>query len=49
MLNPNIAAVGPYTIKVDAPLTLRYRVVVHDGETPAALVNRLSDEFRATK
>ena len=49
MLNPNIAAVGPYTIKVGSPLTLRYRVVVHDGETPAALVNKLSDEFRAAK
>jgi hypothetical protein len=49
MLNPNIAAVGPYTIKTDTPLTLRYRVVVHDGETPSALVNKLSDEFRAAK
>jgi len=47
MLNPNIAAVGPYTIKTDAPLTLRYRVVVHDGDTPAELVNRLSEEWRA--
>jgi hypothetical protein len=49
MLNPNIAAVGPYTIKTETPLTLRYRVAVHDGETPAAFVNKLSDEFRATK
>jgi len=47
MLNPVIAAVGPYTIKTGAPLTLRYRVVVHDGDTPMALVNKLSDEFRA--
>jgi hypothetical protein len=49
MLNPNMAAVGPYTIKTEAPLTLRYRVVVHDGATPADLVNRLSDEWRAAK
>lgn len=48
MLNPNIAAVGPYTIKIGTPLTLRYRVVVHDGDTPTALVNKLSDEWRAT-
>ena len=47
MLNPNMAAVGPYTIKTETPLTLRYRVVVHDGATPAALVNTLSDEWRA--
>ena len=49
MLNPNIAALGPVTIKTNAPLTLRYRVVVHDGDTPTALVNKLSDEWRATK
>lgn len=49
MLNPNIAAVGPYTIKTETPLTLRYRVVVHDGDTPTALVDKLSGEFRATK
>ena len=49
MLNPNIAALGPVTIRVGAPLTLRYRVVVHDGETPTALVQKLSDEWRATK
>ena len=49
MLNPNIAAVGPYTIKTETPLTLRYRVLVHDGDTPTALVNKLSDEWRAMK
>ena len=49
MLNPNMAAVGPYTIKKETPLTLRYRVVVHDGATPATLVNTLSDEWRAAK
>jgi Methane oxygenase PmoA len=49
MLNPNIAALGPVTIRVGAPLTLRYRVVVHDGETPTAVVQKLSEEWRATK
>jgi hypothetical protein len=49
MLNPNIAALGPFTIRVGAPLTLRYRVVVHDGVTPTAVVQKLSEEFRATK
>lgn len=49
MLNPNISAVGPLTIRPDAPLTLRYRVVVHDGPTPTEVVNTLATEFRATK
>jgi hypothetical protein len=49
MLNPNIAALGPVMIKAGVPLTLRYRVVVHDGDTPTAIVNKLSDEWRATK
>ena len=49
MLNPNMAAVGPYTIKTETPLTLRYRVVVHDGATPSDLVNKLSDEWRAAQ
>lgn len=49
MLNPNIAALGPFTIRAGSPLTLRYRVVVHDGPTPTALVDKLSDEWRAMK
>jgi hypothetical protein len=49
MLNPNIAALGPVTIRVGAPLTLRYRVVVHDGDTPTALIQKLSDEYRMTR
>jgi hypothetical protein len=49
MLNPNIAALGPYTIKTGAPLTLRYRVVVHDGPTPTAVVEKLAAEFRAAQ
>jgi hypothetical protein len=49
MLNPNVAALAPLTIRADAPLTLRYRVVVHDGPTPTAVVQNLSDEWRTMK
>lgn len=49
MLNPVISALGPVTIRRDAPLTLRYRVVVHDGTTPVDHMQRLAAEFRATK
>jgi hypothetical protein len=49
MLNPNIAALGPVMIRANQPLTLRYRVVVHDGPTPTAVVDKLSDEWRASK
>ena len=49
MLNPVIAALGPFTIRSSAPLTLRYRVVVHDGPTPTAVVDKLAAEFRASK
>jgi hypothetical protein len=49
MLNPNIAAIAPVVIKVDQPLTLRYRVVVHDGPTPASVVDKLSTEWRASQ
>jgi hypothetical protein len=49
MLNPNIAAIQPLTIRVGSPLTLRYRVIVHDGDTPTAIIEKLSNEWRATK
>jgi hypothetical protein len=49
MLNPNIAALGPITIRPESPLVLRYRVVAHDGPTPTALVQKLSDEWRGIK
>jgi hypothetical protein len=49
MLNPNIAALGPFTIRPESPLTLRYRVVAHDGPTPTAVVQKLAEEFRAGK
>jgi hypothetical protein len=47
MLNPSISALGPITIRPDAPLTLRYRVIVHDGATPTATVEKLAAEWRA--
>jgi hypothetical protein len=47
MLNPNITAVGPVTIRPENPLTLRYRVVVHDGPPPTDELQKLSAEFRA--
>ena len=46
MLNPSIVALHPVTIEPDAPLTLRYRVVVHDGPTPTDVLNKLSSEWR---
>ena len=49
MVNPVIASLGPMTIRPDAPLTLRYRIVVHDGPTPTAIVDKLAAEFRGAK
>ena len=49
MVNPVIAALGPVTIRSGSPLTLRYRVVVHDGPTPTAVVDKLAAEFRGAK
>ena len=49
MLNPVISALQSITIRPDAPLTLRYRVVVHDGATPTETVQKLAAEFRQTK
>jgi hypothetical protein len=46
MVNPVIAALAPYTIKAGSSLTLRYRVVVHDGPTPTVAVDKLAAEFR---
>ncbi|MEO8735264.1 MAG: DUF6807 family protein [Edaphobacter sp.] len=49
MLNPCITTFGPMTIHPDAPLMLRYRVVVHDGATPTELLQKLSEEWRGTQ
>jgi hypothetical protein len=45
-LNPCITTFDSVTIHPDAPLMLRYRVVVHDGDTPTDLLQKLSMEFR---
>ncbi len=47
MLNPSVTALGDITILPEAPLKLRYRVVVHDGPTPTAVLQKLSGEWRA--
>jgi hypothetical protein len=49
MLNPSITALGDVKIRPNDPLTLKYRVVAHDGPTPTAVVDALSNEWRATK
>lgn len=46
MLAPCITALGPLTITPDAPLTLRYRVVVHDGAPQTDAIQRLAEEWR---
>ena len=46
MLNPCVLAGGPLTLARDEPLQLRYRVVTHDGPTPADLLNGLSHEWQ---
>ena len=46
MLHPVITAGGPFTIPHGETLVLRYRVVVHDGETPTALLEKLSAQWR---
>jgi hypothetical protein len=49
MLNPVIAALGPVTVKPASPLTLRYRVVIHDGPTPTGSIEKLAAEFRTAR
>jgi hypothetical protein len=46
MLNPSVVALAPRVIMPDAPLTLRYRVVTHDGPTPTDVLQKLSQEWR---
>jgi Methane oxygenase PmoA len=46
MLAPSITALGPLTITPDAPLTLRYRVVVHDGAPQTDALQKLAEEWR---
>jgi hypothetical protein len=46
MLNPVIVAGGPFTIPGGHTLRLRYRVVVHDGDAPLPLLDKLSAEWQ---
>ena len=46
MLNPAITPFGPVVIRPESPLTLRYRVVVHDGPPPVEVLQKLSAEWR---
>ncbi len=45
-LNASISALKPVTTRAGKPLTLRYRVLTHDGEFPAGLVDRYAVSFR---
>jgi hypothetical protein len=49
MINPCIVARGPVTVKHGTPLTLRYRVVMHDGATPKALLDALAKDWRSKR
>jgi hypothetical protein len=46
MLNPCIVALGPKVITPETPMTLRYRVVIHDGPPPTDTLQKLSAEWR---
>ena len=46
MLNPCIVAPAEVKLKPAEPFALRYRVVVHDGETSAKELDRLAAEWR---
>ena len=46
MLNPVITAGGPMKLRAGETLILRYRVVVHDGDTPTEVLEKLSGEYR---
>lgn len=45
-INPCTTAPGPLTLAKGKPLVLRYRLVAHDGPTPADLVKALAAEWR---
>jgi hypothetical protein len=46
MINPCIVAAQPVTVASGNALTLRYRVILFDGQVPGALVKQLSDAWR---
>jgi hypothetical protein len=49
MVHPVITAGGPFMISHGETLTLRYRVVVHDGDTPTAVLEKLAAEWRGSR
>jgi hypothetical protein len=49
MINPCIVAGKPVTVPSGATLTLRYRVIVFDGEVPVPLVRDLARDFRGSR
>jgi hypothetical protein len=49
MLNPCVVAPAEVKLKAEQPLVLRYRVVAHDGPTPARELDRLAAEWRASR
>jgi hypothetical protein len=46
MINPCIAAPGPFKMPAGEPLVLRYRMLTFDGPLPAAKVQQLAADFR---
>jgi hypothetical protein len=49
MINPCIVANGPLKLKKDQTLSLRYRLVVHDGRAPEKLLQTLSSDWRGSE
>jgi hypothetical protein len=45
MVNPCIVAKGPVTVTASDTLRLRYRLLIHDGPPPKALIERLAVDF----
>jgi len=46
MVNPCIVAKKPVPLPAKRPFHLRYRLLVHDGTAPMALVEQLNREWR---
>lgn len=46
MINPCIAALGPFKMPAGKAVTLRYRLIVHDGPTPSPGITKLAEDFR---
>jgi len=46
MINPCVVAAGALKLSGGHVITLRYRLIVHDGPTPCQLIARLAQEYR---